>query len=281
MLAVVNFDHATVPCQGYCPLGPAFSGVFQNENLLATALVASLPFIYLGFRGRLRLGLLLYVAAMVVATASRGAIATAVIIIGALLVLRPQLDGVRPRPWRTAIAGLMLAASLFAASYIVVRDTGFSNYHLDDRVQLWSVASTYTDKSPLFGWGPNTWETMYTDRGLIPSSTEHSTHNQFVDVLYRAGWVGLAVLFAMMVALVRSAGPARSAVLLALTTVFLIGASERAWSIGTIDFASFSLIATLMLGPAAAAGPARAARRIGRSSSATRAHVMVGGDGAR
>ncbi len=258
LLAAMRFDVASVACRDDCVLGAALTGVFANENLLATALVAALPFVYLGFRGRTRWWLVGYVAGMAVATGSRGAILTVVILLAALLVVRPRLDADRPAPARTAFAGLVLAAALLASVYIVQNDWTSSTQSLDDRPALWTVASEYRQEAPLFGYGPEKWETLYYETGEIPRSAQHSAHNQWVDVVFNAGWIGAALLAGMMVAMLWSAGPARPAVLIVLATVLMIGTTERAWLIGAADFVSFSLIALILLGPTRAGTRAEA-----------------------
>jgi O-antigen ligase len=250
LVAAVDWNVASVPCRHECVLGSAVTGVLPNENLLGTTLIAALPFAYLGFTGRARIGLVLYLAGMAFATGSRGAMAAAVIILGALLVLRPSLDAERPSSIRVAAAGTLLIAAILASVYIVMHDWSSAAYPLTDRPALWNVAAEYTQESPVVGYGPDTWESLYTERGEIPRAAQHSTHNQWVDVLFTAGWVGVAVLVGMIVAMISSAGGARLAVLIALATVFLIGIGERAWSIGSIDFVSFSLLALILLGPA-------------------------------
>ncbi len=249
LLAAFQSDLAFVPCRDYCVLGSALTGALPNENLLGTALLVALPFAYLGFRGRPRNWLVAYLAFMAFATGSRGAMLGAVIVVIALLFLRPRLDADRRTPVRATAAGLLLTVALLASAYVVQHDWTSSNYSLDDRPQLWKVASEYTDRSPLFGYGPDKWEHLNTQTGEIPLSAQHSTHNQLVDVLFNAGWVGVALLAAMIVAMLWSAGFARPAVLIVLAAVFIIGITERAWQIGAADFASFSLIALILLGP--------------------------------
>jgi O-antigen ligase len=249
LLAAFQFDLASVPCRDYCVLGSALTGALPNENLLGTALLVALPFAYLGFRGRPRTWLVAYLAFMAFATGSRGAMLGVVIVIGALLVVRPRLDADRRTPVRAAAAGLLLTAVLLPSAYVVAHDWTSSSYSLDDRPSLWRVASEYTEDAPVFGYGPDRWGNLYTQTGEIPLAAQHSTHNQFVDVLFTAGWVGVALLAAIVVAMLWSAGYARPAVLVVLATVFLIGIAERAWQIGAADFASFSLIALILLGP--------------------------------
>jgi O-antigen ligase len=186
---------------------------------------------------------------MAFTTGSRGAMVTVVIVAIALAVVRPGLEGPRGRHPRTGVAAVVLIASLLASVYVLEHDWSTSTVSLDDRPLLWQVASEYRHDAPVFGYGPDKWETLFSSTGQIPRSAQHSTHNQWVDVVFTAGWVGAALLAAMIIAVIWSAGAARAAVLLVLATVFLIGIGERAWFIGRADFASFSLIAVLLVGP--------------------------------
>jgi O-antigen ligase len=260
-LATFNFGLASVPCRHTCVLGAAVTGVLPNENLLGTTLLASLPFVYLGFRGPARVWLLLYVAGMAFTSGSRGAILTAATVVIAVLLVRPRLDGDRPAPARTAMAGALLAGALLVSAYVAQHDWSPTTSTLNERPALWRVASDYVDESPLVGYGPDRWETLYKETGEIPQAAEHSTHNQWMDVLFRTGWVGVLLLVGMMVAMLWSAGSARPAVLIVLATVFMIGIGERTWQIGAFDFVSFSLIGAILMGPARAEPRPRPAPR--------------------
>jgi hypothetical protein len=256
VVATFDFDLASIKCRHECVLGKALTGALPNENLLGTTLLAVLPFAYLGFRGPARIWLVLYVAGMAFATGSRAAMLGAVITVVALLVVRPRLGADRPTPGRAAIAGLLLAGAVLASAYVAQHDWS-SSESLTERPLLWNVATEYVEESPLFGYGPDKWETLYSETGEIPPAAQDSTHNQWTEVLFNAGWIGAALLVGMMVAMLWSAGYARPAVLIALTTVFMIGTTETAWSIAAADSTSFSLIALILLGPTAVGARAR------------------------
>jgi O-antigen ligase len=273
LLAAFQPDLALVPCRDYCVLGSALTGALPNENLVGTALLVALPFAYLGFRGRARNWLVVYIAFMTFATGSRGAMLGAVIVLAILFIVRPRLDADRRTPLRAAPAVALLTAAALASAYVVAHDWTSSNYSLDDRPALWRVASEYTQDAPVFGYGPDRWEQLYTQTGEIPLTAQHSTHNQLVDVLFNAGWVGVGLLVAMIVAMLWSAGYARPAILVLLATVFLLGATERAWQIGAADFASFSLIALILTGPTAVR--AREATATTRPGQARRARAVA------
>jgi O-antigen ligase len=248
LLAVFRYDVAfVVDCQNQCSvLGSALVGVLPNENLLGIALAAAIPFAYLGFRGRARTWFPLYLAAMAVATGSRTAALAAVITVVALLVVRPRLDAERGTPARAAIAGLLLAGAVFSSVYVTQRDWDPSA--LTGRPALWQVASDYVGDSPVLGYGPEKWAGLY-GSSEIPRDAARSAHNQWMDVLFAAGWVGAALLVSVLLAVLWTSGYARPGALIALAAIVMIGTTEGAWSIGAIDFMSFSFVALILMGP--------------------------------
>jgi O-antigen ligase len=250
VLAAFSHDVAfVVPCEGACG-GLGFTGVLPNENLLGITLVAAIPFAYLGFRGKVRLWFVLYLAGMAIATGSRTAIVGSIVAVVALLVVRPALDARRRIGVRAAVAALVLAVALVASVQIV--GGGWDSADLTDRSELWSVAHDYIAQSPWFGYGPGKWETLYAS-SEIPRAAQRSSHNQWLDVLFVAGGVGAALFVAMLASVLWSAGLARPGVMLAIATIVLIGATEGGWSIGVLDLLSFSLIALVLTGPTGAA----------------------------
>jgi O-antigen ligase len=245
LLAVFRYDVAfVVPCEEACS-GLGLTGILPNENLLAIGLTASIPFAYLGFRGYTRYWFTLYLAGMAIATGSRMAVVASVVIVGALLIARPRLDADRRTPVRAAAAWLVLAGAVCASVYVVGHD--WKPTELTDRGTLWSVASDHIDESPWFGYGPEKWAGLYA-LGEIPRAAQRSTHNQWMDVLLTAGWVGAALFVCMVVAMLWSSGHARAGVLLTLATILMIGTTEGAWSVASLDALSFSLVALILTG---------------------------------
>lgn len=246
VLALFRYDVAfVVPCQGACG-GLGFAGVLPNENLLGIALVASIPFAYLGFRGRPRFWLSLYLAGGAIATGSRTAGLGAILTLIALLIVRPRLDVDRRAPGLTAVAWVVLTGVVVSSVYVVRHHWDPSA--LTTRPALWGVAWHYIHRSPWFGYGPDKWASLY-GSSEIPLAAQRTTHNQWTDVLFVAGGVGAVLFVGMALAAVWSAGRARAGVLLALAAILMIGTTEGAWSIGTLDLLSFSLVALILTGP--------------------------------
>jgi O-antigen ligase len=275
VLAVFRYDVAfVVPCQGACG-GLGFTGVLPNEDLLGIALAASIPFTFLGFRGAARYWLMLYLALMVVATGSQTATAAAVIAAVALLVVRPGLDGDRATPVRTALAWLSLAGAVVASVALIERH--WSSTALSGRPALWEVAFHHIGQAPWFGHGAESWARL-SETGQIPLAAQRSAHNQWLDVLFAAGWVGAALLVSTGIAMVWSAGRARPGVLVALATIAIIGTAEGAWSIGTYDGLSFSLVALILAGLPEHGAPARAVARVRAARAGRRAMIEPAGE---
>ena len=234
-----------VPCQGACS-GLGFTGVLPNENLLGITLAAAIPFAYLGFRGRARVWLVVYLAGMAAASGSRTAIGASIIALVALFVVRPSVDADLSGLGRKATAWFVLAGAV-AASIFFVRHH-WDPSELTGRPQLWSVASDYIDRSPWFGYGPTRWASLY-GSSEIPQATQRSTHNLWLDVLFIAGVVGAVLFVGILVMMLASAGRARTGVVVTLATIFTIGTTEGVWAITTFDFLSFSFIALMLIGP--------------------------------
>ena len=238
-----------MPCREECtPLGASLQGVLPNENLLGITLMAAMPFAFLGFRGAARYGFCAYLAAMAVATTSRTATGAAVVVLVALLVVRPRLDGPREGLGRTAFAAFCWWERWPGRCWSA--EHRWDNMTLTNRPTLWHVASGYIERSPWFGYGPEKWATLY-ESSEIPRAAQRTAHNQWMDVLVVAGIVGAVLLVVLLAVMIWSAGAALPGILIAMAAVFLVGTTEGAWAIGYVDLLSFSLLALLLTGPVA------------------------------
>jgi len=245
LLSLWRYDVAfVVPCAGACN-APGFTGVLPNENLLGIVLTAAVPLAYLGFRGKARLALCLYLVAMAVTTGSRTAGAASIIVLAALLIARPAVVKPRGSLLGQATVWLTLAGSIASSVYIVRHR--WPQTSLTTRPELWTVAWHYIAKAPWFGYGPERWATLYR-ASEIPIAAQRTTHNQWTDVLFISGGVGAVVFVSMAAVAILTAGRARTGAVLTLATILLIGTTEGSWSIGIVDLMSFSLLAFLLTG---------------------------------
>ncbi|WP_441249444.1 O-antigen ligase family protein [Kitasatospora sp. McL0602] len=226
-------------------LGVLYTGVFPNENTFGLALALSVPFVWLGLRGRVRVVLACYVAAVVVATGSRQAIVTAAVALLLLLVLRPHLPEDGPRRLRPARA--LGAAGAAAAVGLMLPFLPFAPESFSQRAQFWAVAREQLPGSPLFGFGAKAWGDLY-HVGQIPVALTYSPHNQWIDVLYAGGLTGLVLFLALLAYLLLRGGRQGLALASCLLTPVLVAAClERPWSFGISDWLTFTLVATALL----------------------------------
>ncbi|MEV0219657.1 O-antigen ligase family protein [Streptomyces sp. NPDC050704] len=240
-------------------LGVLYSGVFTNENIFSLLLIVGIPFVWLGLRGRVRVVLACYVAFVAVATGSRLAGVTAVAVVAFLMLLRPRLpDEVGEGDAITSPGRVMLAVPILGVVTAIAIAAPFRQLKADslgDRAVIWEIARDELRESALFGFGGKAWSGKY-HAGEIPAAVSPSLHNQWIDILYAGGIVGLA-LFLLLLAHLLVGGGARGFPIAAcvLLPVLLASVLERPWSFGFSNALTFTLVAALVPGagrPAAA-----------------------------
>ena len=256
-------EQATVvrPCRADDPcsvLNILYAGVFTNENTFSLLVVVCIPFVWLGLRGKVRVLLACYLAFVALASGSYLAGATAILSVALLALLRPTLPDRSARtpvagvsPGRGLLAGAALAAATFLGFAVPIRHARFGDLGL--RAAIWDQAKDEWTRSPLLGYGGKAWSAKY-QGGDIPAATSPSLHNQWIDVLYAGGIVGLLLFAALLAYLLFRGGtrgfPAASCVLL---PVVLASVLERPWSFGISNSLTFALVAATVL-PAATRG---------------------------
>jgi O-antigen ligase len=228
------------------PGGALYSGAFSNENLLGLVLALSLPFVWLALRGRIRIIVVGYVFATVLLTGSRTALLAVTAALVALVVLRPSLD--RSDYGATghirqiaAIVGVAVIAILGAVLPLLSSATSA----LGDRTYFWRVALDGIRTSPLIGNGGTAWPNLY-QSGQIPVSASYSPHNQWLDVLYASGFLGLVVFVSLLVYLLLRDRLLITASATILIPVLAASTLERPWSFAINDGLTFILLATLL-----------------------------------
>jgi hypothetical protein len=246
---VVRSCRSDNPCGD---LGVLYAGVFTNENIFSLLLVVSIPFVWLGLRGWVRVPLVCYLAFMAVATGSFLASLTALAAVALLLLLRPRLPE-RPdtapsagvAPGRFLLAGAALAGATAVGLIVPLHPDRFGGFGL--RGDIWRLAEEEWISSPLLGYGSKAWPAKY-HSGEIPAAVSPSLHNQWIDVLYAGGVVGL-LLFTVLLAYLLFKGGARGFPVAAcvLLPVLLTSVLERPWSFGLSNSLTFGLVAAILL----------------------------------
>jgi hypothetical protein len=230
------------------PAGVLYVGAFTNENTMGLLLALTMVFVWLAVRGRPRVLLTLYLGMSVWLTGSRTAELAALAAVAVLLVFRPTLqDGPgAPRPADHGRRGLAVATVVTAALVgMVLPLSPLAPTSLSDRAYFWQLARAGFYASPLFGHGSTAWANLY-QIGLIPIAGTYSVHNQWLDVAYAAGLIGLVLFVSLGLCLLLRAGPALTVAASVLTPVFVASAAERPWSFGISDGMTFILLAVLL-----------------------------------
>ncbi|MEY9964990.1 O-antigen ligase [Streptacidiphilus sp. MAP12-16] len=234
--------------------GVLYTGVFPNENTFGLALALSIPFVWIALRGRVRVVLACYLASVVLATGSRQAIATAVAALLFLLVLRPQL----PEPWSLDKADARTGATgrtwVVLGGVAVAGGAGFALPFLNlgpdslsQREVFWSVAREQLPASPIVGFGAKAWADLY-QVGQIPVALTYSVHNQWLDILYAGGIIGLLGFLALLAYLLLRGGSGGLAVSsCVIIPVLVTSCLERPWSFGINDWLTFTLVAATLI----------------------------------
>jgi hypothetical protein len=227
------------------PGGVLNSGAISNENVLGLVLALSIPFVWLALR-RARIIVIGYVTAMVLLTGSRTALLAAAAALLALVVLRPspqRAGTVAAAPVRQiqAIFGVAAIALLGAILPLLASVTS----GIGDRTYFWRIALDGIGRSPLIGNGGAAWPRLY-QSGEIPISASYSPHNQWLDVLYASGFIGLAVFVGLLCHLLLRTAYLVTAAATILIPVLAASILERPWSFAINDVLTFTLLAALL-----------------------------------
>ncbi|MFI7007323.1 hypothetical protein [Streptomyces sp. NPDC050145] len=267
--ALVAPDHVFRPCRNdkCTPFGALYTGVLTNENIFSLLLVVCIPFVWTAVRGPVRVLLACYVAFVVVATGSRLGTVTAIATLLYLILLRPMFAERGQGPRRTSVAGnaaavigLCVVAFVGLLVPLLVGSSG-----LGGREYLWNVARERLSTSMLLGFGAKAW-TDFSIGGGTPGVLFPSLHNEWIDVMYAGGIIGLGLLVVLLAFILLRGG--RANVPLAccvLLPVLLTSVLERPWSFGISDSLSFALVAATLVPGSRTSRPAESPAAAGSS----------------
>lgn len=220
--------------------GDLLIGIADNANSLGLLMALGVPVVYFGSARHARL-LSLLVGVVGLSAGSRTA--SAAIIVTALVLV---LSG-RARLWPLLWPALTVLGGLLA---MVVLPTlvPLPPNSLTGRAGLWQYGIASWKDAIWVGYGPDQWRTLV-GNGPIVRSAGYSTHNQFVEVLYVTGLVGMTLFVIWMIAVRRSWRHLHDAevALSILCPVVVVGIAERPWSFGQIDGLSWSMILTMLV----------------------------------
>lgn len=265
-------DQTIVTCERKCSaFGMVYYGLFLNENAAGLVFALGVGLCFYAFSGWPRVGIIGCLLISVLATGSRTSIAAALITIATFALFQAaakRADVVRsPTSFflskQPVLRGLVSLAMLSWPA-VVLSASYFDA--LTGRPALWKVATQYFLASPLYGWGASRWVTN-SHQGLVDTSARYSAHNQALDILFVGGAVGL-IAFAYIAASAmwsKDVEVASSSLALMVPTA-LIGFTERAMAIGSLDWLSFTYIALILVCGSGRRPVANVSDTAGRSS---------------
>jgi len=250
---VIHKDFSVMPCPwDKCGvLGFQFRGIFHHQNTFAIFLTLAMPFVYIGFASWEGPVLSAYLLGLVLLSGSRSATAAAVLTFVVLMVVRPSIRAPAWAPKRAIPLYLVLTLAFVAglAMPFVINDPDF----LTGRGHIWMLARDQVLHPAAFfqGFGMLAWKHVV-DAGLVHISASYSVHNQWLQVLYSTGLIGLLLFVCVLALLIWQGGLTYSLVIgCVLLPVFLLGLSERPWPIDSADWVMWVVPGALLCYPIA------------------------------
>jgi len=232
-------------------LGFNFRGIIENENALAMLFALAMPFVYIGFGSWEGTVLATYLFGLILMTGSRSGMTAGAVTFLALILLRPNIRQASAARIRTRLTYFGLASLLVVGFVMPFLATDPNAYH--GRAGLWlMVRARLADPDTLlYGAGMLGWQHVR-DSGLIDVNASYSVHNQWLQVLFTTGLLGLLLFLAALGVLVWQARPHYSLVLgCVLTPVFVLALTEQPWPLDSSDWLTWSIPAALLCYPGA------------------------------
>lgn len=189
------------------------TGPFLLPGLLASACAAVLPLAGLAAGRRLAaraLGRALPAAAVVwvlalglVLSKSKGAVVSAALVVGALLLLAPSLKRYRKRLLIAAACGLAALTSVGLIALWLGPERAGVGLSLTVRLEYWEAALGMWQEAPLRGLGPNQFREYYSAYKATQAEEALHAHNAPLQLLAETGLIGLGLFGALLAAFVR------------------------------------------------------------------------------
>jgi O-antigen ligase len=220
-------------------LGGLYNGVAFSFNEFGMLMAIAIPTLYFGL-SRGRLTFVLSAALLGFASGSRSAqLAIGVTLILLFLHHLAARKGKKPGSFLPITAALIAAACAVALPLIGLPESEFTG-----RVRLWNIGFDYFAESPLVGNGSDLWSS-FQSTGLIARASAYSTHNEFVDILFVTGLVGLVLFILATSNVIRHNKGNLGRVAMLVVPALILGSTERPWSLGYPDWLSWSFLVVL------------------------------------
>lgn len=229
-------------------LGFLFSGIGDNNNAFGLLAAMAIPVLYFGLRKH-QLLFATAAAALALSSGSR----TAAIAAAAGLAFCAAHKGARLRTPALRL-GAAAAAGL-GVGVVVLPLLPLNPGAFTGRVALWRTAFDEMAQQPFLGHGGEFWREQVNFR-VIAHAAGYSTHNQFVESYFVAGIFGTVLLVAALIIVFRTNRGHSGEVSILLVPILVCALTERPWSLGAIDWLSWSLVVVLTTSFAPPEGPA-------------------------
>lgn len=238
--ALIQPAVAAPPCDSRkCGLlGTFYVGVADNQNTFGMLMAFAIPVLYFGLS---RHNLWFAFAATFFAFASgarTAAVAASVTLVAILLVHlgRNNDNGAKLGGTLAILTAAGAGITAMIVPFLKLPPGTFS-----DRAGLWDLARSMVEESWLIGHGSMYWRSLV-DIGLIPLAAGYSTHNQAMETLFVAGALGVAAMLLVLVMTIRRNGGGFAPFAILMLPVAIACITERPWSLGAVDWASWSLL---------------------------------------
>lgn len=242
--AWVRPEFAVLPCDDRkCGvLGTFYVGVADNQNTFGLLMALAIPVFYLGL-SRYKLYFAFLATFFALASGARtAAIAATVTLLVVVIVHASRHAGAR---FGRLLATLFTFGAALAASIIPFMQLPPGTF--SDRAGLWILARDMVGDQWLMGHGSELWRS-FVNIGVIPLAAGYSTHNQVLETLFVAGTLG-AVVMAVVLTLAVCGQKDLGAFALLILPMAIAAVTERPWSLGAVDWASWTLLLFLTAAP--------------------------------
>lgn len=253
--ALVQPSLAAPPCDNRkCGLlGTFYVGVADNQNTFGLMMAFAIPVFYFGLS---RYKIYFVTLATVLAFASGARTAAIAAGLAATVIFLVHVGRKRGSKAGGIVASLLTLGAV--AATVVVPFIQLTPGTFSDRAGLWALARQLVTKQWFLGYGPNEWRSLV-DIGVIPRAAGYSTHNQAMETLFVAGALGVGLMVVTIVLVLGRSGGQLLRIATIVLPVAVAAVTERPWSLGGVDWASWSLVLFLCLGALSVrqeAGPA-------------------------
>lgn len=244
-------------------LGTFYVGIADNQNTFGLTMALAVPVLFLGLR-KFGIHFAFLAAFLALASGSRtGQIAAAFCIIAVVWIRANRRSG---RSGGFRFAGATVTSAVIVGAVIPFMDLPPGTF--SDRAGLWRLARSMIEQSWLYGFGPDLWRSLVDVRS-IPLAAGYATHNQVLETLFTAGALGLVTMVVVVAGAIHQNRGHLKILGLLMVPVAIAAITERPWSLGAVDWATWSLVLFLTVSASKSNLPksAETGGNMGRSAS--------------